>query len=723
MALLGDIRKRSGLLIVIIGFALLAFLVGDIFGRGDLFGNPNELGSVAGTPISAQDYNVAYNRLSQMPQLQQAGENTVSEMAWNQLVQERVVTDKMSDLGLVVSEDQYLEQAGRFYQSVNPNLVDANGRVNTQLTKQFLAELKAAAQQGNPQAQNFYNQWENSNPQAVLLANQLTSLVSSGGLATDVDAQYVGNNKNSAEIEYVAIQYNDYIQNDSIEVTDDEILAYMKARPKTFKPQPTVNLAYAVFPGVASEEDESKVLNELNSYLSPQILRDDALGTVDTIQSFANAKNDSIYVSRFSDSQFDSNYYTRQQFEGFPAGLKDQLMTASKGDIIGPTKVGDVYNLIKVTDVKPINDSVKTSHILIGYAGSQARSEGITRSPEEAQAMADSLLTVIKSNPSKFNELARTVSDDPVAAKDDGSIGWVGRFQQGFSLPYRNFAINNPRGTIDVVQSEFGFHIIRIDDVKQKTGYKLANIQKQVRASEETQENLFNLANQIALDAQGNSANDFINAARRAGAEVNNSDGVTRFQNNLVGLTGTGKDSDILKWAFDSDTQPKGVKTFEMSNGGQIVAYLSNRFEEGNYNVPAARESIENRIRNNKIAEKIAADNAGNIDLNAVASKYGTSVENANINFNQPSLAGLGVEPKIAGAAMGLAEGKTSGAIQGNNAVYFIKVNNKSNNASANTTADKQIYKSQVKNKLNSQLINALVEAADIEDNRVKLLK
>ncbi|MGI9527617.1 MAG: SurA N-terminal domain-containing protein, partial [Weeksellaceae bacterium] len=120
MALLGDIRKRSGLLIVIIGFALLAFLVGDIFGRGDLFGNPNELGSVAGTPISAQDYNVTYNRLSQMPQLQQAGENVVSEMAWNQLIEERIVADKMAELGLIVSEEQYLEQAGRFYQSVNP---------------------------------------------------------------------------------------------------------------------------------------------------------------------------------------------------------------------------------------------------------------------------------------------------------------------------------------------------------------------------------------------------------------------------------------------------------------------------------------------------------------------------------------------------------------------------------------------------------------------------
>lgn len=723
MALLGDIRKKSGLLIVIIGFALLAFLLGDIFGRGNLFKNSNELGSVAGSPISAQDYNIAYNRLSQMPQLQQAGENVVSEMAWNQLVEEKIVTNKMSELGIGISEEQYLEQAGRFYQSVNPSLVDANGRVNQQLTKQFLAELKSAAQQGNPQAQSFYSQWENSNPQARLLTAELTSLVSSGALATDVDAQFSANSSNSAAIDYVAIPYADYLKNNPIEVSDEEILAYMKARPKTFKPQPTVNIAYAIFPGEASKEDEAKILNELNSYLAPQIFEDEALGTRDTIQSFAKASNDSIYVGRFSDSKFDNSYYTREQFESFPVELKQKLQQANKGDVIGPIKVGNVYNLIKISDVKAINDSAKTSHILIGYAGSQARSEGITRTPEEAKKLADSLLGVIKANPAKFNELASTISDDKVAAQDHGNIGWVGRYQQGFAVSYRDFAVQHPKGTIQVVPSEFGFHIIRIDDTKQKTGYQLANIQKQIKPSEETQENLFNTANQTALESQGKSANDFINAARKAGAEVNNSDGVTRFQNNLVGLTGTQKESDILKWAFNSDTEVGSLKTFEMNNGGQIVAYLSNRFGKDQLNVAAARETVENQVKNKKIAEKIASENTGDINLNAVAKKYQVEVNNTSLNFNQPAMVGLGVEPKVAGAAMGLAEGKTSNAIEGNNAVYFVKVNSKNKASNADLGTNRKQYQAQVKSKISTQLIPSLIDEAEVEDNRAELLK
>ncbi|MGI9525615.1 MAG: peptidylprolyl isomerase, partial [Weeksellaceae bacterium] len=128
-------------------------------------------------------------------------------------------------------------------------------------------------------------------------------------------------------------------------------------------------------------------------------------------------------------------------------------------------------------------------------------------------------------------------------------------------------------------------------------------------------------------------------------------------------------------------------------------------------------------IKHQKIAEKIASENSGNISLNDIAKKYGSTVTNAQISFNQPSIAGQGVEPKVAGAAMGLAEGKTSNAIEGNNAVYFISVKGKSKPSGADLNQNKQAYKAQMKNKLSTQLIPSLIDAADVDDNRAKLLK
>ncbi|MDO5655633.1 MAG: peptidylprolyl isomerase [Flavobacteriaceae bacterium] len=723
MALLQDIRKRSWLLILGIGLPLFAFIVGDAFSQGSIFGDPNELGSAGGTPINIQDYNLAYNRLSRNPQMQEASENMISEMAWNQLISERLVAGQLEDLGIKIDENKFYEEAGRFYSSVNPNLMDENGRINIELTKTFVSELKTAAQMGNPQAQNWYEQWENANPQFRLQSNLYSDLVSVGALATDVEAAF--NQRASAphSIEYVMINYEEFVKNNPVEVTDNDIIGYMKDRPKTFKAEPSVNLAYAYFPGDASQEDINLVSNELNSYLSQHIIRDEATGISDTIRAFAAAVNDSAYVSRFSESPFDPTYYTRDQFQSFPEELKTPLLNANKGDVIGPIKLNNVYNLIKVSDVRSITDSAKTSHILIGYQGSSARADNITRTYEEAMVYADSILNEVKANPAKFNELARTVSDDAVAANSNGDIGWVGRFQQGFATSYRDWAVNNPKGSIDLVPSEFGFHIIRIDDVKQVTGYQLATIQKQVRASQDTQENLFNKANTLAINSQGKTANDFINDARKEGAEVNNADGIKRFESNLVGLQGTRKEAEILKWAFEKDTKAGSVQTFETVNGGQIAVYLSNKYDRKTPNVAAARASVEPMVRNQKIADKIASETQG-ADLDAVASKYNATKQTASINYNSPMIDGAGVEPKLGGAIMGLGEGKTSGAIKGNTGVYFVKVVQKgAAPEGADTTGIKNNISLQIKNQIKNGVVQSLVDAANVKDNRIEKLR
>lgn len=706
-----------------IGLPLFAFIVGDAFSQGSIFGNPNELGSAGGTPINIQDYNLAYNRLSKNPQMQDASENMVSEMAWNQLVSERLVANQLDEIGIGIDENKFYQEAGRFYSSVNPSLMDENGNVNIELTKTFVSELKTAAQQGNPQAQNWYEQWENANPQVRLQNSLYSNLVAAGALATDVDAAFSNLANTPHDIEYVLINYDEYAQKNKIEVSDNEIIGYMKDHPRSFKAQPSVNLAYAYFPGEASTTDTSLLNKELSSYLAPQVIRDEASGISDTIQSFAAAVNDSAYVSRFSESPFDPTYYTKEQFQNFPENLRTPLMNANKGDVIGPVKVNNVYNLIKVSDVKLITDSAKTSHILIGYAGSSARAEGITRTPEQAQQYADSLLTVIKADPAKFNELARTVSDDKVAAQSAGDIGWVGRFQQGFAASYRDWAVNNPKGSIEVVPSEFGFHIIRVDDVKQLMGYRLATIQKAIKPSDETQSGLFNKANTLAINAQGKSANEFINAARKEGGQVNNSDGITRFESNLVGLEGTRKEGDILRWAFNEDTKAGSVQSFETATGGQIVAYLSNKYGKDEYNVAAARTTVEPLVRNQKILDKISAETSG-ADLNTVASKYGATKISASVNFARPTIEGAGVEPKLGGVALGLGEGKTSGAIKGNQGIYFVKLVKK---GAVQEAPDMEMARKnlqvQTKSQISGGIIQSLVDAADIDDNRVEKLK
>ena len=254
-------------------------------------------------------------------------------------------------------------------------------------------------------------------------------------------------------------------------------------------------------------------------------------------------------------------------------------------------------------------------------------------------------------------------------------------------------------------------------------GYRLATIQKAIKPSDETQSGLFNKANTLAINAQGKSANEFINAARKEGGQVNNSDGITRFESNLVGLEGTRKEGDILRWAFNEDTKAGSVQSFETATGGQIVAYLSNKYGKDEYNVAAARTTVEPLVRNQKILDKISAETSG-ADLNTVASKYGAAKISASVNFARPTIEGAGVEPKLGGVALGLGEGKTSGAIKGNQGIYFVKLVKK---GAVQEAPDMEMARKnlqvQTKSQISGGIIQSLVDAADIDDNRVEKLK
>lgn len=726
MAVLSEIRKRSWLLIGVIGVSLFAFLVGDAFSQGSIFGNPNELGSVAGTPINIQDYNVTYNRLSRNPQLEGAGENILSEMAWNSLLTERIVANQMDKLGVGVSEHAYYEAAGRFYNSINPNLVDEQGRVNVELTKQFMGQIQANAQAGDRQSQFFYEQWENLNPQSMLLQQEYLKIVSAGALGTDVDASFSHMlNGSQANLSVVGVKYDEYAAQHSIAVTDDEISAYIKNYPKRFKVEPTVNLAYAYFPARASEQDINDVTKEMNSYLTSHVIRDEASGISDTVQAFGAARDVEGYVTRFSEVPFDSTYYTREQFNSIQdPGLRNALIGANVGDVVGPLRVQDTYQLIRFNDSKMITDSAKTSHILIGFVGSEARNPGITRNQQEAQALADSLLTQIKANPALFNQFAANNSDDLVAAESNGSIGWVGRFQQGFAESYRDFAVNNPRGTIEVVPSQFGYHIIRIDEVKQLQGYQLAGIVKMLNPSEDTRGNLFTTAGRLASEAKGKSANDFINAARQAGAEVNTADGIKRFSGTLTGLSESRKEADIMRWAFSNDVKSGSLERFETAEGGQVIVYLVNKFTEKQANVAAYRGELEPIILQRKVLDHVEQRVGTNTEINAIAQALGTTTAVADVNLSRPNIDGFGTEMRVGGAALGLAEGRTSQAIPGTFGVYYVRVNNKSvAPTKEDFTAERRSVKATNKSQIQNNLLESFVDNEKVKDKRIKLLR
>jgi peptidyl-prolyl cis-trans isomerase C len=101
-------------------------------------------------------------------------------------------------------------------------------------------------------------------------------------------------------------------------------------------------------------------------------------------------------------------------------------------------------------------DTVRASHILLMYAGSERSTA--TRSREDAQRQIGELKTQIDSG-SDFAEMARNHSDCP-SGKSGGDLGSFGRGQMVPEFERTAFAL--PVGsTSDVVETAFGYHLIR----------------------------------------------------------------------------------------------------------------------------------------------------------------------------------------------------------------------------------------------------------------------
>jgi parvulin-like peptidyl-prolyl isomerase len=108
----------------------------------------------------------------------------------------------------------------------------------------------------------------------------------------------------------------------------------------------------------------------------------------------------------------------------------------------------------------PEEPSIAASHVLIQYKGSMRAAPTITRSKEEAKKLATEVLGKAKKN-QDFAALAKQYSDEPGAKERAGALG---KFQKGAMVkPFADAAFALKPGEIspDVVETQFGFHVIK----------------------------------------------------------------------------------------------------------------------------------------------------------------------------------------------------------------------------------------------------------------------
>lgn len=701
MAVLENIRKRTTVLILIIGLALFAFVISGVFTSSNFGGEKvgSSVAEINGNEISIDEFRQKVEAASR-----RVGP-TVSSMqltnqVWEREVRSAILGEQFEELGIGIEQDQIIDFLKTTGYAQNPEFQNENGIFDPNRFRQTVADWKV----NNPPQ---YDAWLQTEEEIIQLAKEQTyfNLIKAGVGATLKEGELdykLANEK--MDIKYVRVPYTS-IADSTITVTKSEISDYVSKHKEDFKQEPARDIQYVYFEEKPSAADDIAVKEEITKLLEDTVEYNAQTDRNDTLRGFRNTTNMVAFLDRNSDVKFDTIFKAKKDLS---PSVADTLMSLSVGEIYGPYKEGGSYKISKMMDRKP-NGSVKSSHILLTYEGATRANPEIKRTKEEAEAKANELLKEAKKTGVIFSELARENSDGP-SAPNGGDLGY---FQKGVMVPkFNDFAFGNPVGTIGLVETDFGFHVIKIDDKEDVV--QLATLSREIVPSEETINTLFADATKYEMETIENESS-FSEIAKKSEYTVRPVNKLKQLDENLPGL---GTQRNIVQWSFNNDTEVGDIKRFNINNGYAVVQ-LTGSYKEGLMSPEDASARVLPIIRKERKAAQIIASNKGKT-MDAIAKDNNTSVSTASaLTVKSPTIPGAGSEPVVVGTAYGMKEGETSGLIEGGTGVFMIQIVKRTEAPKLdNYSTYANTLKSNAANSVNNAVYNALKEASEIKDKR-----
>jgi len=697
MAILGKIRQRSFILIVIIALALFSFVLADVIQSGGFSQTSNNVGSINGKDIPFEEFRIKVGNTEKSGQ----GMSNIQAVnqVWNQEINLALLTEELEKLGIRIGENHLIETL-----KSDPNF-GQNPSFQNELKQFDINKYREYIKSSSNQQEKDYfeNVEENANINAKY--QLYSTLVKSGFFTTQNDAKFKYNLENKkVSFDFVAVPYSS-VKDSDVKVTDAEIIEYMKKNEKKYKADETREIEYVVIEDQPSEADKSDIKNKLNSFLSPSVKYNKETDSNDTIPSFSATTDVINFVNENSQFPYDSTYIGKSDL---PAEHAEAIFNLAEGQVYGPYQYGDYYALSRSMGRKA-GAKARASHILISFTGSKAQPKE-DRTKEEAKVKAEGILAEVTANPDAFTMQAFTASEDQGSAQKGGDLDFFG---PGQMVPaFNDFVFNNPIGKVGLVETEFGYHIIKVTD--KQDAIRLATIAQKIEASEKTSENAYTNAVKFELAANDKS---FEAAAKEAKLTVNPSVRVKALDE-MLGQYGSQRQ--VIRWAFEKNTDVNDVKRFELPKVGHLIAKLKKVNEEGLLAIEDARIQVEPILKNKKKAEKIMAKMKAT-SLEAIAQANAVQVQTAtDVTLENPSVASAGYEPKVVGTAFGTAVSKLSAPIEGNASVFVVKTTKVTEPLPAKDfTTQVNTLKSQNASAV-GRVFGALKEKADIKDNRLQ---
>ena len=709
MALIGKIRNNSWILIVAIALGLGGFLIMDMVSAGQGPGGGLSqlvVGKVNGEKIRRQEFEKVFSlRFNGSAAPSYQNRNTL----WDWYIENQLLQDEADALGLGVSRDEISEL--EFGPNPSP-IIRRNfpnpqqpGAVNRQQLDYFkgLIEnntLQTEITEGriSPQFPDF---WRMQRDMIVKdrLQSKLQGLVSKA-MYTPTWMAEMGYSEQSQTVDftYVKIPYEE-IANESVAISDSDLQAYLNANANKYeRKQEERILDYVVFDVLPTSADSTEIRDTLAAKIA---------------EFEAAVDGDSTFVLR-EEGIITPAYSSKDDLS---TGIADTVMSLPIGSVYGPYSESGEFRLVKVIDRAVMADSADTRHILL-----TTQSGGTFA---DINARADSIINVLNAGTTPFDSLVVAFSEDPGSVSNGGKYENVtpNQFVPEFN---RVLFITGEIGPLYKVRTTYGVHIVEILRRSESTSERanVAFLREPIVPSKDTQDNLFQEASQFIAN---NRSLDAVRAAAQENPQLRvvSTPALDQTAYTLGELGFSNDTKDAICWAFASDPGDVSPSVYTFTDNQRyydnkyVVVGLKEVRNPGTPSVEEVRADIEAAVLAEKKAATIASQVQGKT-LQALAGQFATQVDTvSNAAFDRPSMPSLGNEPKVIATAVGLEQGQTSGAIQGESGVFVVQTIRKSALGQAtNLPQIRQRMSRTAQGYVASTFIPSLRDGATVEDNR-----
>ena len=686
------------LLVVVVGFSILAFVLTDLATNQNLFGGgARNVGEIDGEDISQEYFSAMVDnflRSSGYPSGNEQLTQYAREQVWNSLITQVAFANKLQELGLEISTNERVDMVqGKNISPTMQNFFSQYlGTSDQAQIKDFLANLTLYGQE----AQYYFANAEQqamSNRQIEKFRNMLlkTQYVTLAEAQRQYRSQF-----GFIEADYLYVPYSSVSDEQIGAITDAEIREYLNAHEDDFKVEESKDVEYVSFPVVPSAADSASYRQQMSEIRA--VLEDETT-------------NDSTYAISMTEQGLGFSTYDPS---ALPLTVANNLTSLEKGDIVGPELQNGIYTIHKISDIVPSENAfARASQIVFFLQG---------KTPSEQSNVRETARDVLRriNNGEAFETLAREYSDGQFSTSG-GDLGWI-RDTDTKVADIKDEVFGARRtGLINrLIEKNEKIYIVNITQTPIKQRYKLAQVIVEMVPSYETSNEIYLQAAEFA--SKVSDPQEFRDYAANNGFSV--------FQGTKIGKNATSigrltNARQVVTWLY-GEASLGDVSEFDL-DGEYVVAVYTNETEEGIKSVEDARSEITTILKNEKKTEFISSKlKSLSGSVSEMAKAYGPEAqlfEKQNIRLEDTSIGTLGLAPEAVGATYALQNpgDKTAPHVVEGVGVVVVEMKSKS---TASELGDYTMYENELLQAAYSQILRnlqmAITEKVEVKDERYK---